>query len=177
MIFFDQRYHLKQKSRFIETSFGKTHVLEGGNVKGRPMVILHGALASSAHILSELRYLADHFYLYAIDVIGQSVMSEDRHLSVHNNDYGLWLNECTGSLGLSRYSLIGVSFGGFVSMRTAAADPEALENLVLLVPAGLVNGRVWESMGGYFQTGFPDVSLQKLSRKETSQPIHRQSSI
>ncbi len=130
----------KTESKTIQTSFGKTHVLTGGRSDGRPMILLHGALASSAHLMSELRYLADHYRLYAIDIIGQSVMSEDRHLTVNGNDYGHWLMETADLLGIRTFTLTGVSFGGFVSLRAAAVAPDRIDHLILLVPAGLVNG-------------------------------------
>ena len=42
------------ESRTIDTTWGETHVLVGGPVDGLPLVLLHGALASSAHVLAEL---------------------------------------------------------------------------------------------------------------------------
>ena len=65
------------ESRTVPTSFGATHVLVGGPENAPPLVILHGALASSAHLLVELRDLLKHFRVYAVDVIGQSVKSAD----------------------------------------------------------------------------------------------------
>ena len=49
------------ESRRVQTPFGETHLLVGGPVDGEPLVLLHGALASSAHALRELAPLLERF--------------------------------------------------------------------------------------------------------------------
>lgn len=139
-------------SREVETRFGKTHVLVAGPENGPPLIALHGALASSAHLLGELGPLIETHRVYGIDVIGQSVMSADARLSVKNDDYGLWLAEVLDGLGLTRVRVLGVSWGGFVAQRFAAIAPERIEKLALLVPAGMVTGSTWE---GLVKMGLP----------------------
>lgn len=139
-------------SREVDTRFGKTHVLVAGPENAPPLIALHGALASSAHLLGELGPLIEKHRVYGIDVIGQSVMSADARLSVKNDDYGLWLTEVIDGLGLSKVRVLGVSWGGFVAQRFAAIAPERIEKLALLVPAGMVQGSTWE---GLMKMGLP----------------------
>ncbi len=127
------------QSRTVETSAGQTHLLVGGPADGEPVVLLHGALASSAHALGELSALLQRFRVYAVDVIGQSVMSADARLDVRTDAYGRWLAEVMDALELPRAHVIGVSWGGFVAQQLATTDPGRIERLVLLVPAGLVS--------------------------------------
>ncbi len=140
------------ESRTVSTRFGDTHVLVGGREDAPPLVMLHGALASSAHLLLELKHLLQRFRVYAVDVIGQSVKSADVRLRVDNNDYGLWVAEVLDGLKLPRVRLIGVSWGGFVAQRFAAVAPERVEKLALLVPAGMVSGSAWD---GFWKMGWP----------------------
>ncbi|MDH5654445.1 MAG: alpha/beta hydrolase [Spirochaetia bacterium] len=154
------------ESMEIQTSFGKTHLLTGGPADGVPVVILHGAMASSAHLLYELQGLLENYRVYAVDIIGQSVKSEDRRISVKNNDYGIWLKEVFENLNLKKVNLIGVSWGGFVGIRTAVTFPELIEKLVLLVPAGLVNGNPFSGMA---KLAFPMYLYQK---KPTPERLH-----
>jgi 2-hydroxy-6-oxonona-2,4-dienedioate hydrolase len=140
------------ESRVVETTVGRTHVLIAGPPDGEPLVCLHGALATSAHLLPELGGLVDRYRIYAIDVMGQSVMSENRRLALDDDSYGHWLREVTTGLGLERFALFGVSWGGFVALRAARATPEAIRALVLLVPAGLVAGSAW---AGFTKIGWP----------------------
>lgn len=140
------------ESRTVPTSFGATHVLVGGPESAPPLVILHGALASSAHLLVELRDLLKHFRVYAVDVIGQSVKSADVRLRVDNDDYGHWLVQVVDGLGLQTFRLIGVSWGGFVAQRFTKVAPQRVEKLALLVPAGMVGGSGWD---GFWKMGWP----------------------
>lgn len=140
------------ESRRVQTRFGEAHVLVGGPEHAPPLVIAHGALASSAHVLRELAGLLERFRVYAVDVVGQSPMSADLRPSVANNDYGEWLRDVLDALELRRPFVIGVSWGGFVSLRLAACAPERIERLVLLVPAGMVKSPLWD---GFVKMGVP----------------------
>lgn len=103
-------------------------------------------MASSAHVLGELPALLDRFRVYAVDVLGQSPLSADVRVPVKGDAHGRWLRDVLDALGLQRTRLVGVSWGGFVSLRLAALAPERLERLALLVPAGLVNGPAWPGL-------------------------------
>jgi 2-hydroxy-6-oxonona-2,4-dienedioate hydrolase len=139
------------ESRRVPTSFGETHLLLGGPSDAEPLIVLHGALASSAHALRELAPLLEHFRVYAVDVIGQSVMSADTQLDVRNDDYGQWLTEVMNQLELPRAHVVGVSWGGFVAQQLAKVSPARIGRLVLLVPAGLVPN----PFSTFFKLGWP----------------------
>jgi pimeloyl-ACP methyl ester carboxylesterase len=134
------------ESRRVATRFGETHVLVGGPPGAPSLVLLHGALASSAHVLGELAPLLQRFRVYAVDIVGQSVKSADARPSVANNEYGEWLRDVLDGLALPRAHVVGVSWGGFVAIRLAAVAPERIERLVLLVPAGVVTGPAWAGL-------------------------------
>lgn len=138
--------------RRVATRYGETHVLVGGPENGPAIVLLHGALASSAHVLSELAPLLSTFRVHAVDIIGQSVKSAEVRPSVSDNSYGVWLAEVMEGLALPKAHVIGVSYGGFISLRLAAHAPERIDRLVLLTPAGVVGGPVLE---GLFKVALP----------------------
>lgn len=139
-------------SRTVPTGFGETHVLVGGPADAPPLVLLHGAMASSAHVLGELEPLMRDFRVHAVDVLGQSVKSADVRLRVDGDEYGRWLKEVFDGLGLARAHVVGVSWGGFVAVRLAALDGARIERLALLVPAGLVKTPPWL---GFTRMGWP----------------------
>ncbi len=138
--------------REVETSAGRTHVLVAGPPDAPPLVCLHGALASSAHVLPELGHLVERYRVYAVDVVGQSVMSADRRLPLGDASYGIWLREVCDGLGLARFALMGVSWGGFVAMQLLQVDASRVSALVLMVPAGMVTGPAWR---GFVEVGWP----------------------
>jgi len=149
---FRGRLTVPTESRVVATRFGDTHVLVGGPVDGRSVVVLHGALASSAHALVELAPLLARFRVYAVDVVGQSAKSADARPSVANDDYARWLEDVLEGLALARTHVVGVSWGGFVAIRLAAARPARIDRLALLVPAGVVKSPAW---AGLTKIGIP----------------------
>jgi hypothetical protein len=110
------------ETRTVTTRFGDTHVLVGGPAAAPPVVLVQGALASSAHLLVELAALLEQFRVYAVDVVGQSVKSAEPRISVANNDHGLWLTDVLDQLGLARPHLVGVSWGGCASIRLGSSS-------------------------------------------------------
>lgn len=158
------------ESRTVDTPNGTTHVLVCGPEDAPPLVCLHGALATSAHLLPEVVALAAHRRLYLVDVVGQSVMSEDRRLAVDDDTYGRWLVGVLDALGLDRVALFGVSWGGFVAMRTACFAPDRITALALLAPAGVVDGPAWK---GFTQVGLPMLTYRLFGSESGKQKFLR----
>jgi 2-hydroxy-6-oxonona-2,4-dienedioate hydrolase len=140
------------RSMRVSTRFGETHVLAAGKEDGPRVVILHGALASSAHLMRELAPLLAHYRVFAVDIVGQSVMSAPHRLSTQNDDHGHWLAEVLDALGLDAVLLLGVSWGGFAALRFTTVAPHRVTKLALLVPAGVVKGSM---VRGFVRMGWP----------------------
>jgi len=130
------------EERYVETRWGRTRVLVTGPMQGPPLAVLHGAMASSSHVLPELGPVLDRCRVCVLDVLGQSPWSEDRKL----DDYGGWLDEVRTALGLTRFAPLGVSWGGMVALRAALTVADRLTQLVLVVPVGVVTGSVWTGL-------------------------------
>jgi pimeloyl-ACP methyl ester carboxylesterase len=158
---FLKRLTVPYESRFVATSQGASHVLLAGDETRSPLVCLHGSLASSAHLASELQLLAERFYIVAPDLPGQSVRGLEKRLPF-DDSLARWLLEIFDGLKLNEVNLLGVSWGGFVALQTAAAVPERIRRLVLIVPAGVVRGSMWT---GLTQVGIP-MLLYKMSPSE-----------
>jgi pimeloyl-ACP methyl ester carboxylesterase len=154
-------------TRTVPTRSGDTHVLVAGREGAPPLVMLHGALATSAHAMGELGPLLDRFRVYAPDVIGQSVKSADVRLPLDGLAYGEWLVDVLDELGLERANVYGISWGGFVACKLAQLAPERIDRLVLLVPAGIVAGSAWK---GFTEVGLPLALYRMFPSKER---LHR----
>ena len=131
-------------SRTVPTRYGDTHVLVGGPPDAPPLVLYHGAMATSAHVLSEVKPLLERFRVYAVDIIGHSPMSADARPGVEA--FGPWSTDVLDGLGLATTRLCAVSYGGFVGIRTVATNPTRIERLTLVVPGGLVGGSAWRGV-------------------------------
>lgn len=124
---------------YVETSFGKTHIVEIGNRKGTPLLIFHGGNSTMAYNLLMCRFLLEDFHIYAVDIIGHPGKSDEVCLSHRGYDYGKWASEVIDKLGYDKISCFGGSFGGGVLAKLICVAPEKVEKAVLVVPAGINN--------------------------------------
>jgi 2-hydroxy-6-oxonona-2,4-dienedioate hydrolase len=143
---FQERIEAPIESRVVGSSLGPSHVLLGGPPGAPPLVCLHAMRTSSAHLLSELHPLASRFRLIAPDLPGQSVLGPQVRPSLTDGSLADWLVQVLAELGIEKPHLLGVSWGGFVARRAASAHPEHFSSLVLIAPAGIVNGSHWRGL-------------------------------
>ncbi|MBR2676799.1 MAG: alpha/beta hydrolase [Solobacterium sp.] len=124
---------------YVETSFGKTHLIETGSPEGEPLLVFHGGNATTAYNLLTCDFLFDDFHIYAVDTIGHPGKSAETSLSALNYDYGKWVGEVIDALGFEEISLFGGSFGGGIIAKTMCAVPDNVKRAVLLIPSGIKN--------------------------------------
>ncbi|MGN8225135.1 alpha/beta fold hydrolase [Gracilimonas sp. BCB1] len=136
------KVELNVEFKMVTTSFGESHVLVAGNPDKPPLICLHAMLTSSAHLLSEIRYLAGHYQLILPDIPGFSVKGIPERLSFKDNSHSQWLAEVIDSFELETVHLFGISIGGYIVREFSTAFPERVEKLVLLVPAGIFQAPV-----------------------------------
>ena len=156
------------QSKRVKTRFGDTHLLVAGPENAPPLVVFHGAMASSAIAIREGHPLLERFRMYVVDVIGQSVKSADVRLRVDNADYGEWAKDVLDALGLEKAHVYGASYGGFIARKLAEIAPERIDRLVLLVPAGVVSGPIFE---GITKAGIPLFLYKTMGSKSALQKL------
>lgn len=117
------------ESRFVETSYGRTHVLLAGDLGNPPLMLFHGVGDNSALMWAlNIGTLSAHFYCIAVDTLGGPGKSEPgvRFNQAEFNSIS-WLEEVREGLGLGSLYAAGVSNGAYMAYRYAAAKP----NIVL----------------------------------------------
>ncbi len=165
---FERNLSVSSKRFEVATSFGETRGLIAGPPDAPPLVVLHGALASSAHVLPQLGPLVESRRIIVVDVIGQSPFSADRRLDMDDDSYARWFWEVVGGLNLDAFDLLAVSWGGFVGVKAALANPDRIRKLVLVVPAGIVNGPAWK---GFTKMGWPMMKFIKSPSEKNLQRV------
>lgn len=125
-------------SHFIVRDDIRLHHLDWGGQGRHPVVLVHG-IRLHAHVWNHFsRRFRDRFHIVALDQRGHGDSGwggEDRY---HVEDFYADLRAVVTARGLSRFTLIGHSLGGVVSMLYAHRHHEELERLVLVdVTAGL----------------------------------------
>jgi pimeloyl-ACP methyl ester carboxylesterase len=128
------------KNLFVDTRFGKTHVLEIGPVEGKPLVIFHGGNVTNPVSLSWFKPLMNDYHIYAPDTIGHPGKSDETRLSPRDNSYAQWAVDFLDEIGLDQAYFIGPSYGGGITIKIAAYAPERISKAVLLIPSGITSG-------------------------------------
>ncbi|MCR5399452.1 MAG: alpha/beta hydrolase [Lachnospiraceae bacterium] len=134
-----KRLNIPYKDLYVDTSFGKTHLIETGNPKGELLLVFHGGNATSAYNLLSCGFLFDDFHIYALDTIGHPGKSAENSLSSSGYDYGKWTGEVIEALGFDKISLFGGSFGGGVIAKTMCAVPDRIKKVFMIIPSGIKN--------------------------------------
>lgn len=128
---------------FVEANGLRHHLLARGT-PGSPVVMMIHGLAGQAHTFDGVaNVLAAKYHVYALDVRGRGESewgpSEQYALDTYVTD----LEAIREALGLQRFSLVGTSMGGLITMQYAPRYPERVERAVLndvgpeIDPAGL----------------------------------------
>lgn len=136
----------------------KVRALTGGS--GSPAVVLHHSVGNPGWLPFH-EALAQRFTVYAIDMPGYG-QSERPEWAREPRDLAVILNRALAKLGLTRVTLVGLGFGGFVAAEMAALDQAPLERLVLVGAPGLQprEGEIMDQMmvdyPEYVASGFRD---------------------
>jgi pimeloyl-ACP methyl ester carboxylesterase len=85
---------------------------------------------------------AEHFRVYAVDLIGEPGLSAPSRPPLASEAYALWLDDVLHELELTRVSIIGASLGGWLALDYAIRRPGRVERLVLLCPSGIGRQKV-----------------------------------
>ncbi len=127
-------------STFIDTSFGKTHVLVVGDKSKPPLMLIHGSNGCAPIALETYPNLTQKYQVFAVDVLAQPNKSAETRLSMKDNTYGEWINEILTFFKLEEVTLVGFSFGGLIILKTLLANENRVKEVFLAAPAFIVNG-------------------------------------
>ena len=145
-----ERLNKPYKDLYVETLFGKTHLIETGNMSGVPLLVFHGGNATTAYNLLFCDFLMNDFHIFAVDTIGHPGKSDETSLSPNNYDYGKWASEVIESLGFEKISCFGGSFGAGILAKTMCVSPEKINRAVLYVLSGIKNAPAINSISMMF---------------------------
>lgn len=120
---------------YIQTSFGKAHVIACGPSKGEPIVLLHGMNASSTMWYPNIKALAENNRVYAIDFLMEPGKSQVEGDIEEMEQVIQWYNEIFNQLKLKKFILIGASRGGWLAVKLALQHKLPITKMVLLSPA------------------------------------------
>ena len=120
------------KSHHVVRDDIRLHHLDWGNEGKHPIVLVHGSRLH-AHVWNHFsRRFESRFHIVAVDQRGHGDSGWCPRQSYELEDFYRDLRAVIEARGLKRFTLIGHSLGGRVSMLYASRHPEDLERLVLV---------------------------------------------
>lgn len=122
-------------SYFVETSQGKTHIIESGNKLAQPLVLLHGAKMSSTMWYPNILHWSNHFRIICIDILGDKNKSVLKKGFTDRLSYALWLKEVLHTLEINNINIVGLSYGALHTVNFLTFFPEKVNKAVIMSPA------------------------------------------
>jgi len=121
----------------VPTREGETFVLACGPADAPPLVLLHGAGSNAAMWAGDVPVWAEHFRVYAVDVIGEPGLSAPARPALGSGAYARWLDDVLDHLHLDRVAIVGASLGGWLALDYATQRPERVSRIAVLCPGGV----------------------------------------
>ena len=144
--------------RYLDTSYGKVHVIISGPENAPPMLLLNAGQMAAWSWMTNAGALNEHYRTYAIDTIGEpgkSVLSDINHFPQNGAEWSDLLVKITDELGVDKAFVAGASNGGFLALNYAIHYPERIEKIALLGSMGLTPSTNENIMRITFSQMFP----------------------
>lgn len=127
------------KIKLVETSFGDTNVIIAGDFNKPSLILVHGFCSCAPFALETMLGLENHFRIYAIDVLGESHLNQNRILKTKTNDYEKWIYEILSYLQVYDAYFMGISLGGYIGLKSLVLNSRRFKKVFLINPIGVVN--------------------------------------
>ncbi|WDV46509.1 alpha/beta hydrolase [Clostridiaceae bacterium M8S5] len=133
---------LPYEEEYINTRYGKTYVVKSGDIAKQPLILIHGSCSNSSMWIGDVLELSEHYYVIAIDIIGEAGKSDENRLNLKSDEYALWIKDILDSLNISKAIFMGNSLGGWMSLKFAITYPNRVSKLVLLATSGIAPAKI-----------------------------------
>ena len=137
------------ESRYVETRYGRTHLLLAGPREAPPLVVFHGGNDTNPSTLGWIAPLAREFGIIAPDTIGHPGRSAPVRLPPGGLSYGTWVSDLMEGLKLNSAAMMGGSYGAGILLNAMVCIPERIEKAVLFIPSGFVSMPARVMWGGF----------------------------
>lgn len=128
--------------RWVETRFGRTHMLTAGSVDAEPLILIPGAAGSAPLYRRAIPHLHQDFQIFALDPLGGPGKSDPNPLCFSDDSYTQWLCDVLHGLGLQSAHIAGQSAGGGLAMKFGVEQPQRTRSVIMFGPTGLARARL-----------------------------------
>lgn len=137
-----------------------------------PLLLVHGLMTTSYSFRYVLGPLAEHFTVYAPDLVGagRSTMTD---ASYHPDRVAESIGEMIDALGIRGAPCVGNSMGGYLMMRLALRDHTAVSRLVNLHSPGLPTARMHALSAAFSIVPRSPAIVDWLVRRDPERWVHK----
>jgi pimeloyl-ACP methyl ester carboxylesterase len=121
------------EAAFVDVVGARVYYLHAGS--GRPMLLVHGLLGSSANWRNNIDALAQHASVYAIDLVNMGKSQRVEGLDAGLRATANRIVAIMDALDLAEADIVAHSHGGAVALMLAALHPRRVGRLILFAPA------------------------------------------
>src|SRR5580658_741442 len=118
---------------FVDVFGARVYYLHAGS--GRPMLLIHGLVGSSANWRNNIDALAQHASVYAIDLVNMGKSQRIDGLDAGLKATANRIVKVMDALGLAAADIVAHSHGGAIALMLAALHPQRVRRLILFAPA------------------------------------------
>ena len=118
---------------FVEVAGARVYYLHAGS--GKPMLLIHGLVGSSANWLNNIDALAQRASVYAIDLVNMGKSQRVGGLDAGLVATARRIVAFMDALNLPQADIVAHSHGGAVALMLAALRPRRVRKLILFAPA------------------------------------------
>jgi pimeloyl-ACP methyl ester carboxylesterase len=129
-----REWEVSYTSYFVMTRFGSTHVIEAGAEEAEVLVLLYGFAFSSTMWKDNIKDLSSRYHVYALDFIGDINLSVGSVPIKSKEECAQWFYDVLKELEIEIAHVMGMSYGGFLSLVFAAQVPEKIEKIITICP-------------------------------------------
>ena len=129
-------WDVKYTEEFIETDYGKTHVIISGEDNKQPLIILPGLFGDASMWFPNVGELSKHYKVYSFDMINYGGKSQPNSKTISEfNDYKIWFNQILKHYKYDSVALMGVSYSSWLALSLAREIPNAINSVIMLDPS------------------------------------------
>jgi pimeloyl-ACP methyl ester carboxylesterase len=128
---------LGMSTRQVDVGGISTRIQSGG--LGAPLLLLHGR---GGHLETWIRNspaLAERFQVFAIDLLGHGLTDRPADSRFDIGSLTRHVRDVLDTLALPAVHIVGQSLGGWVAAELALTEPDRVNRLALIEPAGLMS--------------------------------------
>ena len=119
------------KTYFIDLPLARLHVLEAG--QGAPLIMVPATISELHNWLPLAQFMAQWFHVYFFELPGHG-QSEPFRERFSSQQVAELVGQLADKLGFERFSLMGFSFGGILTMRTFKLLSARVDRVILIAP-------------------------------------------